>query len=187
MNITDSNECFGTQQFPELADLVNCGYATVNFYYSGSNHTFKSCFYIPDNHLSEDFQNYFKLIYIQQYIEKIIEALDRSSLPDEEDEEEEEEIDSEDFLKSLKSSFKKSDKRKLQSSGIYYELVVEDKFGKKYKYTDSKAEPEIIEEGMQGDKPYGTTPTTPVKDVDYSKMTLTNFKLLIFLISLILA
>ena len=61
--------------------------------------------------------------------------------------------------------------RKLESEDIQYELVVEDKYGKKYKYVKDKVEPEVIEEGMQGDKPYGTTPIT---DVDDSKMTLTN-------------
>ena len=71
----------------------------------------------------------------------------------------------------------------MQSAKIPYEVVVENKYGKKYKYTNDKDLPEVIEEGMQGDKPYGTTPIT---DVDDSKMTLTNFKLLLFLISLIL-
>ena len=41
----------------------------------------------------------------------------------------------------------------------------------------------LLKKECKGDKPYGTTPIT---DVDDSKMTLTNFKLLLFLISLIL-
>lgn len=52
----------------------------------------------------------------------------------------------------------------MQSAKIPYEVVVENKYGKKYKYTNDKDLPEVIEEGMQGDKPYGTTPITDVDD-----------------------
>ena len=52
VNIEDNSECFGTYQFPEHVDLVNCGHASISFNISGSNQTFKSCFYIPDNHFA---------------------------------------------------------------------------------------------------------------------------------------
>ena len=58
-------------------------------------------------------------------------------------------IDSQDFLNSIKSASIQSNKRKLQSAKIPYEVVVEDKYGKKYKYTNDKDLPEVIEEGMQ--------------------------------------
>ena len=37
VNIEDSSECFGTYQFPEHVDLVNCGHASISFNISGSN------------------------------------------------------------------------------------------------------------------------------------------------------
>ena len=62
-------------------------------------------------------------------------------------------------------------------SELKYELTVEDKYGKKYKYTQEKYEPEVVEEGMQGDRIYGTND---------SKTTFINYILLLFMISLIL-
>ena len=42
--------------------------------------------------------------------------------------------------------------RKLQENYITYEVEVEDRFGKKYKYNKYNYTPEIIEEGLQGNQ-----------------------------------
>ena len=109
VNIEDSSECFGTYQFPEHVDLVNCGHASISFNISGSNQTFKSCFYIPDNHFTEEFQKYFKVVVIDSFVLKFLEAYSSSTVLDDE------EIDSQDFFNSIKSASIQNNKRKLQS------------------------------------------------------------------------
>ena len=65
----------------------------------------------------------------------------------------------------------------MASEDIQYELVVEDKYGKKYKYVKGKVEPEVIEEGLQGDRIYSS---------NTSKTELNKISLLLLIISLIL-
>ena len=85
------------------------------------------------------------------------------------------------FLHTFKTNFKKGFKRLADTSDFEFEMVVEDKYGKKYKYTDKSDEPEVIEEGMQGDKIYGTN-----NNDNHSQTTFINYILLLFMISLIL-
>ena len=79
-------------------------------------------------------------------------------------------------LRKFKTNFKKG----VDFPNFEYELTVEDKYGKKYKYTDKSDSPEVIEEGMQGDKIYNNN------NVNHSKTTFINYILLLFMISLIL-
>lgn len=71
----------------------------------------------------------------------------------------------------------KMTKRKLEDDEIKYEMTIEDKYGKKYKYADKSLEPEIIEEELQDGKSY---------DDNVSKTTLLNIHLLIAIILLFL-
>jgi hypothetical protein len=171
VNLTDRNVCFNTLQFPDLANLINCGYATVTFKTdSGTPFTLKTCYFIPDNHLPDSFQKLFKTLYIDLQLENIIESISY----------EDDTLDYEDLLKQKKAYLKQIMKRKLQdTSDQEYEIIVEDKYGKKYKYTDKSMEPEVIEEGMQGDRIYGTN------NNNHSQKTFLNYKLLLFMISLI--
>ena len=41
LNITDKNECFNVQQFPDLRNLLNCGYSTITFNISGKVSTMR--------------------------------------------------------------------------------------------------------------------------------------------------
>ena len=56
-------------------------------------------------------------------------------------------------------------------------MEIEDKFGKKYKYNDYNDAPEIIEEGLQGNK--------YIYDENGTKM-IANYSLLLLIIPLIL-
>ena len=56
-------------------------------------------------------------------------------------------------------------------------MEIEDKFGKKYKYNDNNDAPEIIEEGLQGNK--------YIYDENGTKM-IANYSLLLLIIPLIL-
>jgi hypothetical protein len=171
VNLTDRNECFNTLQFPDFKNLINCGYATITFKTdSGSPFTLKTCYFIPDNHLPDSFQILFKSIYMDSVLENIIESFSYKG----------DTLEDEDLLKQKKAYLKQIMKRKLQDTSDHkYEIIVEDKYGKKYKYTDKSNEPEVIEEGMQGDRIYGTN------NSNHSQKTFLNYKLLLFMISLI--
>ena len=168
VNLTDRNECFNTLQFPDLKNLINCGYATITFKTdSGAPFTLKTCYFIPDNHLPDSFQKLFKTIFMDLALKGVIYSFSY----------EDDTLEDEDLLKQKKAYLKQIMKRKLQdTSDQEYEIIVEDKYGKKYKYTDKSNEPEVIEEGMQGDRIYGS---------NHSQKTFLNYKLLLFMISLI--
>ena len=171
VNLTDRNECFNTLQFPDLKNLINCGYATITFKTdSGAPFTLKTCYFIPDNHLPDSFQKLFKTLFMDLQLETFIESFSYEG----------DTLDYEDLLKQKKAYLKQIMKRKLQdTSDQEYEIIVEDKYGKKYKYTDKSNEPEVMEEGMQGDRIYGTN------NSNHSQKTFLNYKLLLFMISLI--
>ena len=164
-NITDKNICFNTNQFPDFKDLVNCGYSTIKLNISNNITAINTCFFIPDNHLPDNFNYNFKNTYVEYLITLIYNITNYGG------------------LNYLNSNVKKigGKLRKLQGE-IYedfqYEVEVEDKFGKKYKYTRDKYDPEIIEEGFQGNQIYN--------DVYGSKTAFPKFSLLLFIISLIL-
>ena len=171
VNITESKECFNVYQFPDHENLINCGYAEINLSYGGKQLEYKTCFFIPDNHLPENFKKYFKLEIADSYIGLLALAAASGFNPEQ-------------SSSIIKSNLKGGSRRKLQSTSIKYDLTVEDKYGKIYKYSTDNDEPELIEEGIQGDKEYGSNHY--VDNVDDSKMTLVNYKLLLFMASLIL-
>lgn len=159
VNTEESKECFNVYQFPDHENLINCGQATINFSTNGKNYEYKTCFFIPDNHLDKRFDKYFKGVAVDYFVQILINSVNNGL----------------------------TRRRRLQSNNnLNYELIVEDKYGKKYKYSGDKDEPEVIEYGMQGDKEYGANHYSDNVDfVDDSKMTLINYKLLLLLTSLI--
>ena len=159
VNTEESKECFNVYQFPDHENLINCGQATINFSTNGKNYEYKTCFFIPDNHLDKRFDKYFKGVAVDYFVQTLINSVNNGL----------------------------TRRRRLQSNNnLNYELIVEDKYGKKYKYSGDKDEPEVIEDGMQGDKEYGANHYSDNVDfVDDSKMTLINYKLLLLLASLI--
>ena len=54
-NIKDKNECFNAEQFPDLKDLIDCGYAEIKYkLYSDVELKINTCFYIPNNNLQSN-------------------------------------------------------------------------------------------------------------------------------------
>ena len=104
------------------------------FVYEGKIFNINTCFLIPDNHLPDDFQIVFSKMFV---VNAILSLADKM----------------EEFTIASKLIKRKNEKeRKLGDIDIKYEMIIEDKYGKKYKYTDKSLEPEIIEEGLQDDK-----------------------------------
>ena len=59
-NIDNKNICFNSQQFPELRDLVDCGYADIKMIMPGlvdeknREYHLKTCFFIPNDNLPNE-------------------------------------------------------------------------------------------------------------------------------------
>ena len=133
LNITDKNECFNVKQFPDFRNLINCGYSTITFNISGKVSTINTCFYIPDNHLPTEFFEMFHEEFVVSHASELITHYQYEG------------------PYSIKSNTGNK-QRKLQENYITYEVEVEDRFGKKYKYNKYNYTPEIIEEGLQGNQ-----------------------------------
>jgi len=125
-NIEDKNLCFNAEQISELKDLIDCGYADIKYISNGKEYNIKTCFYIPNEKMPEKLAEYFKTNVIDFSFQTIIYDLI---------------IDSEDYYRNITSNFE--DSRKLSTNS--YELIVEDKYGRKIKYTNDKSKGEEIE------------------------------------------
>jgi hypothetical protein len=113
--VKDKNKCFNADQFDDLKNLINCGFAQVKISFGGEEKTTTLCSYIPTENLHEDILQYFKY----RYIDKII--IDDL-----------EEIIEDDLIG-----------RRLETE-IIYEMLVEDKDGNKVKYTSENYKVEKI-------------------------------------------
>ena len=113
--VKDKNKCFNADQFDDLKNLINCGFAQVKISFGGEEKITTLCSYIPTENLNEDILPYFKY----RYIDKII--IDDLK-----------EIIEDDLIG-----------RRLETE-IIYEMLVEDKDGNKVKYTSGNYKVEKI-------------------------------------------
>lgn len=127
-NIEDKNICFNAKQFPDLKDLIDCGFATIKYNNGRKDYEFKTCFYIPNNKMPEDLGKYLK----SQFIDPVFTGGSISALLE---------------PGTQYDSETNYDGERLLSTGNSYEVVVEDKNGKKIKWTDSSTDIEVIEKG----------------------------------------
>ena len=140
INIPDKNLCFNSVQFSELNNLVDCGYADVNIITEeNKRYNYKTCFYFPNEKMPEEFKPYFRTAYLHNIftssINGIVSAMEafevyenyKNMIKDDEDEDDD------------------SRRRRLQS--LSYEVIVEDKNGKKIKYSSNSMTIEDYSEG----------------------------------------
>ena len=129
-NITDKKVCFNAKQFPELENLIDCGYAVIKYNIGNNKYEIKTCFYIPNNKMPEDLFKYFKSQFIDILFgeEGFFSFLSFGIYGDDSDDE---------------------DNRRLLSSTYGFEIEVEDKNGKKVKWTDTSDDLIVIEEGNE--------------------------------------
>ena len=105
-NITDKNICFNVDQFDELKDLLNCGYAEIKYVKDNKEYGIKTCFLIPDSNMPDEIRKLYK-----KYVDMIFEV---------------------GIFPLTFDSFDPSKKEKLEK--VNYEIIVEDKNGKKLEY-----------------------------------------------------
>lgn len=119
-NISDKNNCFNAVQFDELKDLIDCGYAEVTFKQGTNTKKINTCFYIPNDKMPNELLPYLKKeIFDPGFNEEG------------------------NFIAVFKP--KQGSGRRLSTIG--YEIVVENKNGKKVKYTSDSDEISVIQKG----------------------------------------
>ena len=145
-NITDKNICFNSQQFPELKDLVDCGYADIKIVLPSINgydddvednndspkreYHIKTCFFVPNDNLPNELWLYLKAAsidpgFLGNYIPITLNQVEYAKFG---------------YFDS------QNERRQLESLYMYksYEIVVEDKNGKIVKFTSSSDKLEIV-------------------------------------------
>ena len=110
-NIVDKNICFNAEQIDDLKNLVDCGYATMKFSIDGEDYEIKTCYFLPNDNMPKNFSDL--------YMESIQTSIDGDF----------------NIVEQLFYSIagKSDDIRRL--STMTYEIEVENKKGKKVKYS----------------------------------------------------
>jgi hypothetical protein len=123
--VRNKNLCFNADQFNELKDLINCGYAEAVVNVNGIIRTINLCSYVPTKNINDELLPYFKF----RYIDKVtIDELEEVVL-----------------LQLYGNN------RRLIDNIYSYEMTVEDKYGKIIKFEKNSDTIEIVEQGHQTD------------------------------------
>ena len=138
-NITDKNDCFGADKFNDLKNLLNCGYANIKIFTKKKTLTYKTCHYIPDKQMSNDFLPIYKhyfvddLMFNEDLYSDIIDAMEP------------------DMDVDFKKSFHLGHKKRKLADIEKYEITVEDKYGKIIKFDKNSDTITIVDQGHQTD------------------------------------
>ena len=124
-NITDKNICFKAAQFPELTNLIDCGYAEIKYFTGDEEYKINSCFYIPNDKIPETIKSYFKTNFIDSMMEYLSVIWFEGLSGDDDDDE----------------------RRRRLSAFKGYQITVEDKNGKKLQYKTGEKGITVVSEG----------------------------------------
>lgn len=178
-NITDKNTCFIANQFDDLKNLLDCGYATINFSFNNKDYSIRTCYLIPNDNMPKLF-NEFYMKYIKSDLEEkdgslyfIVDCIAGScegGYYDDENYDGDEDYDEE-------GSRRRRRRRRL--SNLKYNIEVENKSGKKVKYSSDSSTFEVISNG-QSNGQSNTQSNAQSNNNSYSKLNLNL--LLLFLL-----
>ena len=150
-DVENKNLCFNSNKFDEELNLMDCGYAEITFHLSnGKNHTITTCFPFPNRKMPEKVQNIYKKIFIEKQIASIKEMALSANDEDYEKVLEKVEIlaNRNGLINLVEKNSEKISENKTRNLQFVYDFVIENKYGKKYKYTSySGYEPIVISEG----------------------------------------
>ena len=179
-NVKDKNLCFNSNKFDEALNLIDCGYAEITFPLSGKNYTMTTCFPFPNRKMPETVQNIYNKHFIESNfadIKKMANGVNNKVV------EKGELLMKKNGLIHSVEKISEKETSKLQSTSTgSYEFIIENKYGKKYKYTeDVQEKPVIISEGNKEEE-------EKADDIQRIKTNKSNFfKLnILFLLFLIL-
>lgn len=122
-NIKNKNICFNSVQFPELEDIIDCGYANIKYTFEGKEYNFNTCFYFPGIKMTKNIEKYFKKIEIDRIMLEEISTL----------------------FKSFSSSRNLNSKSRKDGNQDNYEIIVENKNGIMLKISSNSNEFEQYE------------------------------------------
>ena len=150
-NVKDKTLCFNSDQFDEALNLFNCGYAEISFPLNGETYTMTTCFPFPNRKMPEKVQNVYNKCMIENQIASIKQLVSGESnkLRIVEGEILSKIKGLNNLVKITSEKTSQNEIRQLQSTnpGVY-ELVIENQYGKKYKYTNNvQDKPIVISEG----------------------------------------
>ena len=133
-NITEKNTCFKVNKFDDLKDILDCGYAIFKYKIDGQNYEYRTCFLLPTTNMPKNFS--------MMFTDSIKTAIEDGG-----------------FIEDLLSTAagkgeneygniadKKSSRR---LSEMTYTVEVENKDGRKVKYSSDKANLGVIAEGTK--------------------------------------
>lgn len=123
-NITDKNICFKAAQFPELTNLIDCGYAEIKYFTGDEEYKINSCFYIPNDKIPETIKSYLKTNFIDSMMD-LLSLIWFEGLSGDDDDE----------------------RRRRLSAFKGYQITVEDKNGKKLQYKTGEKGITVVSEG----------------------------------------
>ena len=127
ISINDKNLCFNAEQFKELEDLLDCGYAQLNFETKSKKYQIKTCFFVQTEEMADDLLYPFSQLSINAltaFMDIVVE------------------MNKDGILQKNANKI-----RKLEEEIIDYEIIIESKNGKKIRYTKDKDFLEVIEKG----------------------------------------
>ena len=131
-DISDKNTCFNAQKFDEFKNIIDCGYAIIKFKVNGNDYEIKTCYLIPTANLPELFN--------EQFLNNI----------------ENDAIDDDGMLSDIfgyisgTKILNNDCSRRRRLSTITYSIEVENKYGRKIKFSSDNNNMEIISEGTPG-------------------------------------
>ena len=127
-DISDKNTCFNAQKFDDFKNIVDCGYATIKFKVEGKDYEIKSCYFIPTANLpelfNEDFSNNIQEDANVGLLSEIFDYISGKKVDD--------------------------GSRRRRLSTITYSIEVENKYGRKVKFSSDNSNMEVISEGTPG-------------------------------------
>lgn len=114
--VSDKNLCFNAEQFSDLKGLVNCGYAEVLIKINGQNKNINLCSYVPTKDVNEDLIPYIKYRFIDKItMDELEEIIEDGKLG-----------------------------RMLDENELSYEITIEDKNGRKVKFSDQNYDIQLV-------------------------------------------
>lgn len=162
-NIPDKNTCFNAQQFDDLKNLVDCGYAIINFSIDGEDHQIKTCYLIPNNNMPKNFSTLY-MNYLKESIDGDLGLLKTL------------------FYYIAGKSLNEKEVTEERLSNMTYNIEVENKDGKKVKYSSDKNDYEVIAEGTKPQKTESGDSTTEGNENSEGKGLYININLILLIL-----
>ena len=149
-NITNKNTCFNANQFDDLKNLLDCGYATINYSLNNKDYTIKTCYPIPNDNMPKMFNEllveYLKRDLKEGLLNYLFNCIAGSCS--------EEDYDDENYGDEDYDEEGNRRRRRRRLSNLKYNIEAENKNGKKIKYSSNSNTFEVISNAQSNNNSY---------------------------------